>query len=91
MQPEHPQPQSQAAERLVCVAESLLEACNEMMQLLREQAEERRARPAMPARENGFNRKEKAALATDMLANPDVGDEVRRAAADYLKRLFMTE
>ncbi|EGN99105.1 hypothetical protein SERLA73DRAFT_160636 [Serpula lacrymans var. lacrymans S7.3] len=35
--------------------------------------------------------KQKAQLATELLANPSVDSSVRQAAGDYLKRLFVTE
>jgi len=86
----------QALDRLAAVTQTLVDQCATLTELLREEAEQRRARvDAMDRnsfkREDGLNRKEKAGLATEMLANGDVGDEVRRAAADYLKRLFMSE
>ncbi|KAI0956017.1 hypothetical protein AcV7_006531 [Taiwanofungus camphoratus] len=89
-----PEAQSaQALDRLTSVVQSLLEACVNLTQLLRAEADEGKAHSqgAREGREGGLNRKEKATLATEMLANVDVGEEVRKAAAEYLKRLFMSE
>lgn len=36
----------------------------------------------------GMGGKEKAAFAKDMLSSPEVSEEVKQAAATYLKRLF---
>ncbi|PCH42284.1 hypothetical protein WOLCODRAFT_89730 [Wolfiporia cocos MD-104 SS10] len=81
----------QALDRLTAVTQSLVQECAALTQLLRAEQAERRARSEHAGpREDGMNRKEKAALATEMLGNGDVGDEVRKAAADYLKRLFMS-
>ncbi|KZT07660.1 uncharacterized protein LAESUDRAFT_742775 [Laetiporus sulphureus 93-53] len=86
----------QAMDRFTAVTNSLMDQCATLSQLLVAEAEERKIRAQAQServgkKEDGLNRKEKATLATEMLANADVGDEVRKAAADYLKRLFMSE
>ena len=80
----------QALERLTEVTQALVDQMATLTALV-EQAKQGGGLGAAPRPEDGLNRKEKASLATDMLANPDVGEEVRRAASDYLKRLFMSE
>ncbi|KAH9838396.1 uncharacterized protein C8Q71DRAFT_856352 [Rhodofomes roseus] len=79
----------QALERLTAVTQGLVEQITALSALIGAQAAQGGA--VVGRKEDGLNRKEKASLATEMLANPDVGEEVRRAAADYLKRLFMSE
>ncbi|KAL4243731.1 hypothetical protein ABKN59_011453 [Abortiporus biennis] len=39
----------------------------------------------------GMDKKDKATLATEVLGNSNVGEHVKQAAADYLKRLFAAE
>ncbi|KZT73127.1 hypothetical protein DAEQUDRAFT_743343 [Daedalea quercina L-15889] len=78
----------QTLDRLAEVTQALVEQMGALSAVI-EQAKQTGVLGAR--REDGLNRKEKASLATEMLANPDVGEEVRRAAADYLKRLFMSE
>ncbi|KAF9815619.1 hypothetical protein IEO21_04479 [Rhodonia placenta] len=68
----------QALDRLTAVTQALVEQCSTLTELLRAEREERRERAAAMQRRNpedGMNRKEKAALATEMLANADVGEE----------------
>lgn len=60
----------------------LLRAQNELLQR-REERDEAASQSSVPANES-----QRAALATDMLANPRAPDEVKKLAADYLKRLF---
>ncbi|KAH9928645.1 uncharacterized protein B0H18DRAFT_953885 [Fomitopsis serialis] len=82
----------QALERLTAVEQTLVEQIAALSALIGAQAEQVRLGGVMGVnREDGLSGKEKATLATEMLANPDVGEEVRRAAADYLKRLFLSE
>lgn len=80
----------QALERLTEVTKALVDQMAALTALM-EQARQGGGVGAAPRAEDGLNTKEKASLATDMLANPDVGEEVRRAASDYLKRLFKGE
>ncbi|GBE87789.1 hypothetical protein SCP_1200130 [Sparassis crispa] len=95
--PGPPQPQSQqegaivqALDRLTAVSQSLVEACTDLSGLLRTQAAAG-AGVGVGKEAERFNKKEKAALATEVLANSEVSDEVRKAAAEYLKRLFVDE
>jgi len=39
-------------------------------------------------KDGGMDKKEKALLATEVLANPAVDESVKQAAAEYLKKLF---
>lgn len=80
----------QALERLTEVTQTLVDQMTALTGLM-EQAKQGGGLGAAARVEDRMNRKEKASLAMEMLANPDVGEEVRRAAGDYLKRLFMSE
>lgn len=79
----------QALERLTEVTQALVDQMTALTGLMEQAKHGGGLSGARP--EDGLNRKEKASLATEMLANSGVGEEVRRAAADYLKRLFMSE
>ncbi|KZT07661.1 uncharacterized protein LAESUDRAFT_742775 [Laetiporus sulphureus 93-53] len=70
----------QAMDRFTAVTNSLMDQCATLSQLLVAEAEERKIRAQAQServgkKEDGLNRKEKATLATEMLANADVGDE----------------
>ena len=95
-------PQVQQVSQL---AQNLINVCTTLVEQLRAQAEDgkalldlmrKRAERAQAAevseKEAGgafADRKERATLATQVLANPHAGEEVKQAATDFLKRLFM--
>ncbi|CCL98170.1 uncharacterized protein FIBRA_00164 [Fibroporia radiculosa] len=81
----------EALDRLTVATQTLVDQCTTLTQLLRVATEDQKVRKTGGGGESGLNRKEKASLAMEALANGDVGEEVRRAAADYLKRLFASE
>lgn len=72
---------------LTSVTQSLLEACTALTETLRSQ-DGGGVKRSSTSKEDGMDKKQKATLATEVLANSAVDEEVRRAAADYLKRLF---
>lgn len=83
---EYPDVQSQTMQvltHLTSVTQALLEACTTLTETLRSQGSGRTMN-----KEDGMDKKQKAVLATEVLANTEVDEEVRRAAAEYLKRLF---
>ncbi|KAI0072960.1 hypothetical protein K474DRAFT_1667178 [Panus rudis PR-1116 ss-1] len=102
-QPPSPHMQ-QTLGHLTSLTQTLITSCNTLTELLRTQveegkawkdllkkAEEREARRDQQSVTSGdllLDKKEKASLAAEVLAKQGVDEEVRQAAAAYLKRLF---
>lgn len=102
-----PQPQSsphvaQALAQLNGITQSFMVTCTTLTEFLKTQAEETKLRIDLMRRSErqredegdvreGMDKKEKANLATAVLSNPAVDDQVKQAAAEYLKRLFAAD
>lgn len=97
-----PSPNSQVMQslaHLTNLAQSLVTTCSTLVEFFKAQAEESRVRleemrrvdryreEDVDARES-MDKKEKARLATSILADPAGDEQVKQAAADYLRRLF---
>ncbi|OCH95420.1 hypothetical protein OBBRIDRAFT_788308 [Obba rivulosa] len=98
------QPDTQAAqvlERLAGITQNLQAACTELTHAVREQtAAVNAAREEIAARsastdqgkeQEGLSTQQRVNLAMELLTKDGVGDAVRTAAADYLKKLFMNQ
>lgn len=68
----------QVLANLTSVTERLVETCNALKETIGTQN----------SPDTGMDKRQKATLATEILANTTVDEEVRMAAVDYLKRLF---
>lgn len=81
------------------MTQTLLGTCNTLTELVRAQMEDSKVQTELMRRREerdeaathsagSGTESQRAALATDMLANPRTPEEVKKLAADYLKRLF---
>ncbi|KAI0346536.1 hypothetical protein BDW22DRAFT_1425989 [Trametopsis cervina] len=90
---------AQALTHLTSMTQTLLSTCTTLTELIRAQTEDNKVQTElMKKREERDeaaalsstpgNESQRAALATDMLSNPRAPEEIKKLAADYLKRLF---
>ncbi|KAI0087272.1 hypothetical protein BDY19DRAFT_242177 [Irpex rosettiformis] len=90
---------AQALTQLTNMTQTLLGTCTTLTELVRTQMEDTKAqtdlmrkredRDASGSSASGSGSEtQRAALATDILANPRAPEEIKKLAADYLKRLF---
>lgn len=88
----------QALTRLTQLTQTLLGTCTTLADLVRAQMEDSKVRTELLKRreervaeghdEGEMGRPQKASLAMELLSNPDVRDDIKGYAADYLKKLF---
>ena len=91
---------TQALTHLTSMTQTLLGTCNTLTELVRAQMEDSKVQTELMRRREerdetashnsagSATEAHRATLATDMLANPRAPEEVKKLAADYLKRLF---
>lgn len=92
---------TQVLEQLTTISQNLLTACAEMTHAVREQTaavnaarEEANARAGSSSQgkeSEGLSTQQRVNLAMELLTKDGVGDPVRTAAAEYLKKLFMNQ
>ncbi|EMD34094.1 hypothetical protein CERSUDRAFT_125796 [Gelatoporia subvermispora B] len=98
--PHHTKPtdaQPQLPDRLITIAQTLQTACTELthavreltatVNVAREEAAARNVAHAQGKEQEGFSTQQRVQLAMELLAKDGVGDVVRTAAAEYLKKM----
>ncbi|KAJ3475507.1 hypothetical protein NLI96_g11791 [Meripilus lineatus] len=91
-----------ALTQFTTLTQTLITTCSSLTDFLRIQAEEsnqrldllrksQQSRGGEGDSRESMDKKEKANLATTVLSNPAVDEQVRQAAAEYLKRLFASD